>query len=279
MPAGSPFAGDRQMLAGLVIIVTRPRQQGAATALQLRQHGADVMQFPVLEISAISADQVRRTFDPLRVGLADAFIFVSANAVQFGLPLIRAWGGIPANARVFAIGLATARALVAEGVDDVLSPTGDNDSEGLLALPELLTVGGQHVVMVRGVSEGGGRTLLAETLIARGASLWPLECYQRQPVSALPGEILELSARLGSGQVHGFLVLSVETLDSLIANLQGIREGMNATFLVSHPRIAAAAVARGYSRVEVIPMGDDALPMALHRLMPKLIPRLGKGPE
>ncbi len=271
MSPNSPATDEPPDLGSLVVVVTRPRMQGLVTARLLRSHGAEVMQFPVLDISALQNDAVSGNIGPDRLARADAIIFVSANAVQFGMPLIRTWGGPAAQTRVFAIGQATAQALVANGVGTVISPDTGNDSEALLAMPQLRDVMGQHIVLVRGVSEGGSRTLLADTLMARGALLWPLECYQRQPVSPLPDEILELSARLQKRGVHGILVLSVETLDSLLTNIEQMRHSRTATLLVSHPRIAAAARARGFKRIEVVPMGDNALPLALHRLKPALL--------
>ena len=271
MSPNSPATDERPDLGGLFIVITRPRAQGFVTARLLRSHGADVMQFPVLDISALQNDALSGNIGPDRLARADAIIFVSANAVQFGMPLIRTWGGLAIQTKVFAIGQTTAQALAADGVGAVISPDAGNDSEALLAMPQLRNVTGQHIVLVRGISEGGGRTLLADTLMARGATLWPLECYQRQPVSALPSEMLELSARLQRREVHGILVLSVETLGSLLANTGQMPHSRTATLLVSHPRIAAAARTCGFKRIEVVPMGDDALPLALHRLKPILL--------
>ena len=271
MVPDSPASSECPDLRGLVVVVTRPRAQGVVTARLLRGAGAEAVQFPVLDISALHKEGISHSFSPDRVVRADALIFVSANAAQFGMPLIRAWGGPTAQTKVFAIGQVTAQALAAVGVDAIICPATGNDSEALLAMPQLRNVTGQHIVLVRGVSAGGGRALLADTLILRGAQLWPLECYQRQPVSALPAEKLELSARLQKRQVHGVLVLSVETLDSLLANIGQMPHSQTVTLLVPHPRIEAAAKARGFNHVEIVPMGDDALPLALHRLKPILL--------
>ena len=271
MSPNSPATEEPPDLGGLVVVVTRPRVQGLVTARLLRRLGAEVMQFPVLDITALQNNAVCGNIGSDRLARADALIFVSANAVQFGMPLVRTWGGLAAQTKVFAIGQATAQALVANGVGAVICPDIGNDSEALLEMPQLRDVMGRHIVLVRGVSAGGSRTLLADTLMARGALLWPLECYQRQPVSPLPDEILELSARLQKRGVHGILVLSVETLDSLLTNIEQMRHSRTVTLLVSHPRIAAAARARGFKRIEVVPMGDNALPLALHRLKPALL--------
>lgn len=271
MSADSPGRGERPDLSHLAVVVTRPRKQGAATVRMLRTYAADSLQFPVLDIRALLPETVVMTFDPEHVGDAALIIFISANAVQFGLPLLRAWGGPAPQTKIFAIGQATANALSACGIDAVITPESGNDSEALLTLPQLQNVAGQHIILVRGVSEAGGRTLLADSLVARGARLWPLECYERRAVSASTAEKRKLSARLQAGTVHAILVLSVETLDSLVTNLQEMLGSRAATLLVPHPRVAAAARAYGFERVEVVPMGDDALPLALYRLKPTLL--------
>ncbi len=258
-------------LGGLTLVITRPRRQGERTAQLLQGHGADTLLFPVLDIAPIPQDVVLAGFDPVHIRHADALIFVSANAVQFGMPLVRAWGGLSAQSKVFGIGRATTQALAWEGVRDALCPDGGNDSEALLALPQLQNVRGRLIVLVRGVSEGGGRALLAEALSARGAILRPLECYERQAVSAAAQDKLTLSRRLHDRAVHAFLVLSVETLDSLMENAGNMPHVLETTLLVSHERVAAAAKARNWRRVEVVPMGDDALPQALHQMKPRLL--------
>ena len=267
-----PRAGSERLdLAGLTIVVTRPRAQGEITTRLLRSHGAEVVQFPVLDIFALPNSMISNSFTPDRIACMNAIIFVSANAARFGMPLIRAWGGLAAQTKVFAIGQATTQALIAEGVNAVLGPADGNDSEALLAMAQLQNVAGQHIVLVRGISESGGRSLLADTLGASGAQLWPLECYQRRPVTASAAEKFELSSRLQKRAAHGILVLSVETLDSLVENIAPMSLNRSVALLVSHQRIAAAAKAYGFERIEVVPVGDDALPMALHRLKAALL--------
>jgi uroporphyrinogen-III synthase len=240
------------------------------TARLLRTFGAEVMQFPVLEISAQPNDIINTCLED-HIRHADALIFVSANAVQFGMPLIIAQGGLASKTKVFAIGQATAQALTEHNVGGVISPVAGDDSEGVLSLPQLQNVRGQQIVLVRGLSDTGGRTLLADALMARGARIWPLECYKRKAISAPPDQKAELSARLERREVHGFLILSVETLDSLLANIGAVAYFGLVALLVSHSRIATAAKARGFTRVHVLPMREDALPLALHQIKPILL--------
>jgi uroporphyrinogen-III synthase len=108
--------------------------------------------------------------------------------------------GYPAcRHQVFAVGPGTARALQAHGLDSIITPDGQ-DSEALLALPQLADVAGKRVVIVRGV---GGRALLADTLRARGAQVDFMECYRRMrpraDAGAAAGALARRRDRCGDG--------------------------------------------------------------------------------
>ena len=104
-------------LRGLTLVVTRPHLQAARTALALREAGAAVIEFPVLDIAPVAA-----TLAATELASASGLIFVSANAVAYGVPALRCAGEIPAGAKIFAIGRATATALADAGFSDVVSP-------------------------------------------------------------------------------------------------------------------------------------------------------------
>ena len=258
MPEGRP-------LTGLSIVVTRPSRQGAITAKALRAAGAVAIEFPVLSIAPCAA-----TMDAEILAHAYAVIFVSANAVEHGVGLLRANGGVPARALVAAIGEATARALQAGGFADVVSPQQSIDSEGLLALPQLQSaaVKGQHIILVRGKSAGGGRRMLETTLGARGAKVTALECYERLEFSP---PIAHIESLVESLKVNfAVMALSVETIESMLklfaAHPSWLR---NAWLLVPHARVAAAARERGFARVAEVGMSAESLIAGLLRLKPR----------
>ncbi|MCY7388854.1 MAG: uroporphyrinogen-III synthase, partial [Burkholderiales bacterium] len=126
------------LLQGLNLVVTRPLAQAARTAQMLRAAGADVIEFPVLDIASIDA-----TLAASELASASAIIFVSANAVDHGVPLVRGAGGASVGMEIFAIGRATAAALAQAGFKHVVSPQQSIDSEGLLAMSQLLRVDGR----------------------------------------------------------------------------------------------------------------------------------------
>ncbi len=250
-------------LAGLTLVLTRPRLQALAVQEGLRRAGAHVVIFPVLAIEAL--ESTRAPEPPI-----DAAIFVSANAAQFGWPLLQAL--LQERAQIYAVGEATARALTALGAANVRSPKGGNDSEALLALPELGPVRGRSIVLVRGLSEAGGRRLLAETLAARGARVQSFECYRRHPVSAGAEDHAALRA---AWPPHALWALSVETAaslrDNLRDNLQSYAGWQAIPLLTPHRRVAEAAHAMGFLQAEVAPLEEAELLAWLHERKPELL--------
>lgn len=257
---------DALPLTGITIVVTRPRQQGESTAKALRGAGASVIELPVLEISKVTCG-----IDVGALAKAYAVIFVSANAVEHGLPCLRECGGPPAGALIASIGHATTRALNEAGIFDVVSPQQSIDSEGLLATPQLqhAQVNGQHVVLVRGKSAAGGRALLETTLAARGARVQVVECYERRDLTPPSGQIESLVKSMQSN--FAMMALSVETLDSLMKSFAGRETSLkSAWLLVPHARVAAAARARAFTRVAEVGMSAETLISALIELKPRM---------
>ena len=257
-------------LQGLTLVVTRPRVQAARTAATLREAGAEVIEFPALDIAPIEASI---SFQEL--ASASGIIFVSGNAVTYGLPVLQRAGEIATATQIFAIGRATAAALTDAGLKDVVSPQQSIDSEGLLAMPQLRQVDGRHIILVKGQSELGGRTVLEQTLAARVARVTVLECYRRAPFEPdlAAREIFRTS--FASGRVNACFALSVETLDSLInifSNMK-IPAQSKMTLLVPHPRVADIARSRGFGKVVEVPMADSAMVDAIVKLKPQLLAR------
>jgi len=259
-------------LAGLTIALTRPPEQAVSTVRALRAVGATVLEYPVLDIVAIAAAP------PKLPAPAYAAIFVSANAVQHGAALVRDIARTSPGLLVFAIGNATATALRDAGFENVVSPQQSSDSEGLLALSQLQSgqVKGQHIVLVRGGSTGGGRKLIEETLAGRGAGTHAIECYERRVAAPSPEQRAALLAALQAPRKPAVMALSVETLENLLDTMTGIDSGAgnllrSAVLLVPHARIAAAARERGFANVVEVPLSTEALIAALITLKPQLV--------
>jgi uroporphyrinogen-III synthase len=255
---------DDGPLAGLTVVVTRPRQQGEITAMALRAAGAEAIELPVLEITPLAA-----TLNEEVVARASLIIFVSANAVEHGLKLLRR--RIPGGAQIAAIGEATTRALSAAGFTNVVSPQQSIDSEGLLAMPQLQTnaVNGQHVILIRGKSESGGRRLLESALASRGANVTVLECYRRRDISPPVAEVNSLVESMS--EKVAVMALSVETLESLLKVFALHPHWLQDTWLlVPNARVASAARARGFQQVAEVGMSAQTLIAALVEVTPRM---------
>ena len=242
-------------LDGRGILITRPARQAAGFARQVAAIGGYPIIFPAIVI--LPPDD-RTALDRAQRELAryDFAVFVSANAVEYGVGDPAAW---PAGVIAFAPGPGTANALAALGIGNVRQPTTTMDSEGLLALPEFAAVAGKRVLIFRG---GGGRELLGETLAARGAIVDTVDCYRRsRPEANAAG----LEEALGTGRIDAVTLTSSEGIDNLWALLgRAARERLAATpTFVPHPRIAARADELGFARVTVTPPADAGLLAAL----------------
>lgn len=235
------------MLDGRAILVTRPAHQAVALTEAIQAAGGHAVVFPALAIEAVPPAQLAAQIAWLRA--ADLVLFVSPNAARFGMA---AFGPLPGAVPVFAVGPGTARALAEAGVADVAVPAGQ-DSEALLALPQLAAVAGRRIVIVRGV---GGRPLLADTLAARGAEVRYVECYRRVRPSA---DAAPLLARWREGGIDAVTVASAETLANLAAMLGEAGAPLLAAtpLFAPHEKIAAAARRAGIARAIAVP-GDAA---------------------
>lgn len=241
-----------QALAGRTVLVTRPRQQAAALAQAIRKAGGTAFEFPALDIEAVPVASLGTALAQLAA--ADSAIFISPNAAQFGVAAIRAGGYLAPATRIFAVGPGTARALRELGVSGVITPPGQ-DSEALLALPQLSEMAGRQVVIVRGV---GGRALLADSLRARGADVHFMECYRRRRPHA---DAAPLLARWQAGGIDAVTVTSAETLANLAAMLgeAGAPLLANTPLFAPHEKIAEAARRFGIAQVIATPGGDAGL--------------------
>lgn len=235
-------------LAGLKILVTRPRDQATQLAGAIEQAGGVPLLFPLLEIAPVQDTQVLKE-QISHLGLADLAIFISPNAVQYGMAAIRADGILPA--KVATVGLGSAKALRELGVNDVIVPDGRFDSEGLLA--QLQNVKGWRVMIFRG---DGGRELLGDTLKKRGATVEYVTCYLRRKPQQPAGQILNANA---------ITVTSSEALSHLSQMLDepARKHLFDTPLFVPHPRIAELARSQGWVDVHLTGAGDEGLLSAL----------------
>ena len=212
-------------LAGVAVLVTRPRTQADDLVAAIEAAGGRAICFPVLEIAARPAADVAH--DAAALEAPDVTIFISRNAVVHGID--HAGGG-----RIAVIGPATAEAVRAAGREVDIRPDGGFDSEHLLATPDLSDVAGKRVRIIRGQA---GRELLADELRARGALVDYLPVYERRLPAVGDDDIARLDAAWRSGDIDVVTIMSVESLENLVALLPGAATD----YLAGTPLVTPAA--------------------------------------
>jgi uroporphyrinogen-III synthase len=229
---------EKADLGGRIVVITRPA--GTATALVRRVHrgGGMPLLLPGLALRGMADPVAART--RLHAALGDELlIFTSPAAVRHAAALLP----LATTASVLAIGQGTAHALRRHGIAAPLTPT-RQDSEGLLEHPALHDLRDRRVALI---GAPGGRGVLRDQLLARGARLREVHVYRR------------VAPRLDRRHVDAVLQLpaSACVLLSSAEALQNLRDLLPlsawarlcaTTAVVSSERLAVAAGAAGFTR-------------------------------
>ncbi len=248
---------DDTALAGKTILVTRPAEQAAGLSRLIQDAGGTPFVFPAIEIKEPS-DPERLAGVLARLEEFDLAIFVSPTAVARAFEYFDARTDWPENLDAAAVGQGTAWALKVSGINHVIAPVGQSDSEALLALPALQDVAGKRILIFRGE---GGRELMAQTLTQRGALVEYAECYRRTKPDKNIAPLLEQ---------HGHQAFSAVVLTSreglanfheMLGNAWGAFKSVPA--FVPHERIAEAARKLGMHSVHVTSAGDAGTMQAM----------------
>jgi hydroxymethylbilane synthase len=196
MAPGRP--GAVPPLAGLTVVVTRPRAQAGELATALEKAGARTFSVPAIEILPPP------DWSPLdaALGQLDQYRWVtvtSVNGAQALLTRARLYGKISAlsGVAVAAVGDATAAALRSAGIKVAVVPAVQR-AEGLAGA--LTDLEGSRVLVVRG---DRGRTILAERLRQRGARADEVIAYRT--VAVAPAAV---DAVLGAAAVDWLVLAS-----------------------------------------------------------------------
>jgi uroporphyrinogen III methyltransferase/synthase len=179
------------MLAGKRIVITRARGQAGELAARLEQLGADVIEFPTIEI------QPAANYGPLddalaRIGFYDWLIFTSVNGVRFFLQrLALAALDIDAvRARICAIGPATRAEAENAGFRVALMPA-EYVAESLVLALERYGLEGKRVLLPRAAV---ARDVVPAELRRRGAEVDVVEAYRTGIPAAAPARAQRIFA-------------------------------------------------------------------------------------
>jgi uroporphyrinogen-III synthase len=186
----------------LGVLITRPAHQANTLCNLIQTHNGRTIMLPALIIEPVIDGSFAQQ---LLSQIWDIAIYTSPNAVQFATQL---YPTINSHS-IIAIGNATATALIT-----LLQRKADfipkqQDSEGLLALPILTKPMNKQILIIRGK---GGRTLLNEILVQRGANVSIAETYQRSTPNVDTNSILANWKQ----NVQVVIATSGEILDNLV---------------------------------------------------------------
>ncbi|HEU0154184.1 MAG TPA: uroporphyrinogen-III synthase [Arenimonas sp.] len=237
------------VLAGWYVISLRPSGAHGPVRRAAAALGARVLPISTLRLLSMDAGVA------LDAALAcPILVFTSPAAVRFARaqrPLVARRGQT-----WLAVGSGTATALRQAGIPEVRMPPDRADSEGLLALPELQSLGAQSVGLV---TAPGGRGLIGETLAQRGARVHLAEVYRREPLIPRPSRTGLIAALPDTAAL---LVSSAEAFDALWSRLD---DTSRATLrrrpgVASSPRLAARLAEEAFAAIVI---ADGAAPNAL----------------
>lgn len=195
-------------LEGVTVLVTRPEHQAEHICQLIAAEGGSTFRLPLITIAEPTDPETLNNITR-RLADFDMIIFISPNAVERGMQVIQAHGGLPETSRIAAVGKGSVRQLEKFGIKTDIFPTQQYNSEALLSMEEMQSVAGKRIVIYRGE---GGRELLADTLRARGAQVEYAECYRREKPQYDPKD---LARQLSQDKIDIIIVTSSESLQNL----------------------------------------------------------------
>ncbi|HJQ30217.1 MAG TPA: uroporphyrinogen-III synthase, partial [Rubrobacter sp.] len=240
---------ERRPLFGRRVVVTRARAQAGELSAALESLGAEVHEFPTIEI------RPPEDYGPLDAAIRelDSFgwiVFTSVNGVEAFLERLRHHGldlrAVPGAAKVAAIGPATAQKIEAAGLRVDLVPE-EYRAEALIEAIDAGSLAGERVLIPRATV---AREILPQKLREAGAEVVVTPAYESVPSSEGKDEV---SRRLLSGEIDCVTFTASSTVESFVRAL-GAAE---AARLLAGTRVACigpitAATARKHElRVDV----------------------------
>ncbi|MDX1698891.1 MAG: uroporphyrinogen-III synthase [Thiohalobacterales bacterium] len=251
-------------LRGLRVLVTRPAGQADHLHDLIAAAGGRPVRLPAIEIHDTTDVQgLQQTL--MQLERYDLAVFISVNAVEKTMEYCRFLAQWPDRVKIATVGARSAEALESYGLSVDLVPVHRFNSEALLALPELRDMSGRRVVIFRG---NGGRDMLRNTLVQRGAEVDYVEVYRRVCPDVDPGSLQHLWQ---PGVLDVITVTSNETLQNLfdMAGSEGQAALCDIPLVVASQRQVALAQQLGFTREPLVAenAGDEAIVNALARYL------------
>lgn len=232
------------IVKGLRVLNTRPKDQAPALSARIRAAGGIAIECPALEIHACGDEWISALPD---LHTVDQAIFVSPNAVRYCFETLRQhaihW---PSSIAITAIGQGSADALRQYQLQAKAIPE-KADSEHLLMLPNLLAVADKTILLLKGK---GGRKLIADTLLQRGANVTAVSVYER----GMPDHSKQFIASLWQDNLVDIILLTSEESMHNVFRMFGkpAHDWLKGkAFLVISERIAKTAASFGIKNIQL----------------------------
>ncbi len=229
---------EKRPLAGVRVLLTRPRELISALAVMLRQEGAEVLELPAIRTEpAADMTPLRQAFQKLSRGEYAWVVFTSPSGVRIFFEElirqadIRALGAV----KLAAIGQGTQKALLQHGIRaDFMPSVYDGDTLGK-ELAGLLNPG--DAVLIPRASVGNPE--LPARLRAAGASVDDIPTYDTLHT---PSRVLDEKALIESGDLDFAVFTSASTVRGFADSAAGT--DLSAVNAVCIGRQTAAAASK-----------------------------------
>ncbi len=242
------------LLADKTILVTRPAGREKQLRRLIDRAGGSSIHYPVFSIQPPPELDIKLLLR-LREQLHSftMAIFISPTAVEQSKLYFPA---LPEHFTIVSIGSKTTKALLQQNVPvDIEAP--EHNTESLLKQPafQMPQIDGQRILIFRG---NGGRALLGDTLVKRGAQIRYVETYRREIPPAAPLTLQQIE------DLDAITISSNEGLDNLVTLMEDPSLLIDTPLVVPSKR--AATLARQHGFKIIITAGnatDEAMLSAL----------------
>ena len=226
-------------LTDKTVLITRPDGREENLRRTIEKAGGKVIHYPVINIQPPPELDIQQLL-LLREQLHSftMAIFISPTAVEQSRIYFPA---LPEHFTIVSIGNKTTEALEQQNIHVDIEAT-DKNTESLLNDPvfQMPKIDGRRILIFRG---SGGRALLGDSLIRRGAQIRYVETYQRELPPHPPLDEDKVS------RLDAITISSNEGLDNLITLMEDPSLLIDIPLLVPSPRAHTLARQHGFKTI------------------------------
>ena len=208
---------EKRPLAGVKVLLTRPRELISTLASMLRQEGAEVLELPAIRtVPGSDMTALRAAMDRLAAGEYAWLVFTSPSGVRIFFEELFSYGDIRSlgSVKLAAIGQGTKKALAGYGLrTDFMPSVYDGDTLGAELAEKLAP--GDRVLIPRAAI---GNAELPARLRAAGAAVDDIATYDTQYVTS---RVLDEKAVIESGEVDFAVFTSASTVRGFAGSAEG----------------------------------------------------------